>query len=277
MAGRPSWEELPQLIIDNKWTVEQAARQMACGTRHIISNLEIAARHGSAQAGQALTAMRSVAAEAGGGAAGIWATLTAIGNMTLPAWVLPAVVGTVVVGAIYMGTQWGEPDSDPIPRPGAVEAVIEERENLPEGQAQDPQVVFPEDSGAGQAAYYLVVISNTSPQIYSVRSRESVDSGTLLTCHFLNGGLCAGSVVDTPNGPVDAGADIPAAFGSKQLFTATDDADAKRQAWQQLCNELSDIRVAPLAAGYIGFKGDTFYTVDGANGVSPNPNPCGFS
>ena len=276
MAGRPSWEELPRLIIENKWTVEQAARQMACGTNHILANLQTAVAQGTPQARQALEVMRSAAGQVGAGGAGAWATLTAIGNVTLPAWALPAIVITVLAGAVFWATQKDKPSSDPIPRPGGVEAAIEARENLPEGQAQDPQVVLPEDSGAGQAEYYLVVVGNTNPKIYSVRSKESVDSGSLLTCDFLNGAMCAGSVIDTPNGPVEAGADIPAAFDSKRLFAAADDFDARRTAWQKLCSDLSDIRVAPLAAGYIGFKGDTFYTIDGANGISPNPHPCGF-
>ncbi len=276
MAGRPSWDDLPRLIVENRWTVEEAAKQMACGTNHVIANLQTAARAGSGQATQALQAMRAAAAEVGGAGAGVLATASAVGKMTLPAWVLPAVGIAVLAGVIYGATQWGQPDSDPVERPGGVEAILEERENLPEGQAQEPQVVVPDDQGSGQAAYYLVVVGNTSPKIYSVRSQESVDSGELLTCHFLNGGLCAGSIVDTPNGAVEAGADIPASFESKTLHTAEDDYEARLSAWEQLCSELSDIRVAPLAAGYIGFRGDTHYTIDGANGVSPNPNPCGF-
>ena len=276
MAGRPSWEDLPRLIIENKWTVEQAARQMACGTNHIIANLRLAVGEGSAQAGQALNAMRALGAEVGPAVGGLGATAAAIGGMTVPAWVVPVIVVTVIGGTIYGVTQKDKPDSDPIPRSGAVAAVIEERENLPPGQAQDPQVVFPGDAGAGQAAYYVVVVSNTSPQIYSVRSKESVDSGSLLTCDFLNGGLCAGTEVITPNGPVMAGADTPAAFGSQAPFTAASDSDAKLAAWRHLCSALTDIRVTPLAAGYIGFKGDTGYTIDQANGISPNPHPCGF-
>jgi hypothetical protein len=276
MAGRPSWEELPQLIIENRWTVQEAAKKMACGANHIVANLQTAGRAGNAEAVRALQTMRAAAAEVGGAGAGLLATAGAVGKMTLPAWVLPAVVITVLAGGIYVATQWGTPDSEPVARPGGVEAILEERANLPEGEAQEPDVVIPDDEGSGQAAYYLVVVGNVSPKIYSVRSQESVDSGELLTCNFLNGGRCAGSIVDTPNGAVGAGADIPASFESKTLHTSADDHEARRAAWEQLCSELSDIRVAPLAAGYIGFRGDTHYTIDGSNGVSPNPNPCGF-
>jgi len=276
MAGRPLWEDLPRLILENKWTVEQAAQRMACGTNHIVASLQTAVRQGSGQAGQALTAMRAAAAEVGPAAGGVGATVAAVGGMTVPAWILPAILITAAAGVIYGVTQKDKPDNDPIPRSGAVAAVIEERENLAPGQARDPEVVLPGDAGSGQAEYYLVVVDNNSPKIYSVRSKESVDSGSLLTCDFLNGGLCAGSVVDTPNGPVDAGADIPASFSSKTLFTGASDSDAKRAAWEKLCADLSDIRVAPLAAGYIGFRGGTAFTIDGANFVSPNPNPCGF-
>lgn len=276
MAGRPSWEDLPRLIIENKWTVEQAARQMACGTNHIVASLQTAVRQGAPQAGQALTAMRAAAAEVAPAATGLVATATAVGTMTVPAWIVPAIIVTAVAAGVYGVTQKDKPDSDPIPRSGAVAAVIEERENLPEGEARDAQVVLPEDANAGQAEYYLVVVTNTSPNIYSVRSKESVDSGSLLTCMFLNGGLCAGSIVDTPNGPVDAGADTPATFGSKTPFNSDNDSDAKRAAWEKLCSDLGDIRVAPLAAGYFGIRGDTAYTIDEANWISPNPNPCGF-
>ena len=276
MAGRPSWEELPRLIIENKWTVEQAAQQMACGTNHIVASLQTALGQGSAQAGQALTAMRSAAAEIAPAAGGVVATATAIGGMTMPAWLLPTIVVGVIAAGVYGVTQRNEPEFDPIPRSDAVTEQIESRESLEPGEAQEPLVFLPGDANAGQSAYYLVIVENVSRPTYSVRSQGSVDSGTLLTCAFLNGGLCAGSTVDAPNGPVDAGADIPAVFSSKTLFTDSDDSVARTNAWTELCDRLTDIRVSPLAAGYIGFAGDQGYTIDEANWESPNPNPCGF-
>jgi hypothetical protein len=276
VAGRPSWEDLPRLIIENKWTVEQAAKQMACGTNHIVASLQTALGQGSAQAGQALTAMRAAAAELGPAAGGVGATLAAAGATTMPAWLLPAIVVGVIAAGVYGVTQWGTPSSDPIERSDAVSEQIDRREGLEEGEAQEPLVVIPGDAGAGQNGYYLVTVATDGNPIYSVRSQQSVDSGDLLTCQFLNGGRCAGSIVDTPNGPVEAGADIPAVFLSKTLFTDDDDSVARTDAWTELCARLTGIRVAPLAAGYIGLQGGQVYTIDEANWVSPNPNPCGF-
>ena len=175
----------------------------------------------------------------------------------MPAWLLPGRRGRGHRCRGLRGDAMGNnPDDDPIPR-SALSASRLDRPREPgagrsPGSECGPSRETPEPGKTPTTWWLSPLVANP---IYSVRSQQSVDSGDLLTCEFLNGGLCAGTIVETPNGPVEAGADIPAVFLSKTLFTSNDDAEARTEAWTALCDRLSDIRVAALAAGYIGVAG----------------------
>jgi hypothetical protein len=129
---------------------------------------------------------------------------------------------------------------------GAVSAKLEQWRA--EQQAQEQQQRVQDHVGSGfapaveesETGYYAVQLTNDDNGTLSVQSVEKVESGTLRTCDFLHGGLCA----------ADGGRDTPASLDRLGRF------DTAEEAWAWLCGQVTNVQAPALASGHTAdYKG----------------------